>query len=291
MDAPQTRPDKRGPERLQQWQNATEWPLLALAVGFLVAYAWPILDPDLSEQWVEVCAAAAWVVWFAFTADYLVRLYLAPDRWAFVRANLLDLAICLLPMLRPLRLVRLLSVVSILHRKLSVSARGNVVLYTATLTVIILLVASLAVLKAERDAPGANITTIGDASWWTLVTISTVGYGDHYPVTDVGRLIAICLFIVGIALLGVITGVLASWFVKTIEGEQEQERETRERERARDSLSGDEVRELRDLVRELRAELAHSRAERGNGQAAGGGNGQDAEPVAARLTEPADRSD
>ncbi|WP_017600560.1 potassium channel family protein [Nocardiopsis lucentensis] len=179
-------------------------------------------------------------------------------------------------MLRPLRLVRLLSVVSILHRKLSVSARGNVVLYTATLTVIILLVASLAVLKAERDAPGANITTIGDASWWTLVTISTVGYGDHYPVTDTGRLIAICLFIVGIALLGVITGVLASWFVKTIEGEKRD---------AEDALTRVELRELRSLVVDLKAELDRTRA--GNGRVDEGGNGQ----VTGRVTEPADRSD
>ncbi|WP_262391492.1 potassium channel family protein [Nocardiopsis sp. CNR-923] len=270
MDDPRKKTDARDPERLEQWQHATEWPLLALAVGFLAAYAWPILDPDLSERWQNACAAAAWVVWFAFTVDYLVRLYLAPDRWAFVRANLLDLAICLLPMLRPLRLVRLLSVVSILHRKLSVSARGNVLLYTAVLTVIILLVASLAVLRAERDAPGANITTIGDASWWTLVTISTVGYGDHYPVTDMGRLVAICLFLVGIALLGVITGVLASWFVKTIEGEKGD---------AEKALTSAELRELREVVVELRAELERTRAER------------DAERVVDRLSEPADRPD
>ncbi|MFI6575527.1 potassium channel family protein [Nocardiopsis sp. NPDC050513] len=272
VDDPQKQTGARSPERLERWQRATEWPLLALAVGFLVAYAWPILDPDLSARWRELCASAAGIVWFAFTVDYVIRLYLAPDRWAFVRANLLDLAICLLPMLRPLRLVRLLSVVSILHRKLSVSARGNVLLYTATLTVIILFVASLSVLRAERDAPGANITTIGDAMWWTLVTISTVGYGDHYPVTEGGRMIAVGLFLVGIALLGVITGVLASWFVKSIEGEKEEERE-------QDALSGDEVRELRDLVTELRAELDRTRAER------------DAERVVDGLAEPADRSD
>jgi len=98
--------------------------------------------------------------------------------------------------------------------------RGKVGLYASGVTVLVGLSASLAVLDVERDAPGATITTFPDALWWTLTTITTVGYGDRYPVSVEGRMVAAALMIGGIALLGVITGFVASWFVEKIEGEQ-----------------------------------------------------------------------
>jgi voltage-gated potassium channel len=77
-------------------------------------------------------------------------------------------------------------------------------------------VAAVAVYDAERDAPDASITTFGDALWWTITTISTVGYGDRYPVTFEGRLIAASLKVAGIALLGVVTASIAAWFVENL---------------------------------------------------------------------------
>lgn len=69
---------------------------------------------------------------------------------------------------------------------------------------------------------GANITSFGDAVWWTCVTISSVGYGDYYPVTGLGRLTAIGLMVAGIALLGSVTATIASWFVERIVQAQHQ---------------------------------------------------------------------
>ena len=95
-------------------------------------------------------------------------------------------------------------------------------------------VAALAVLDAERDAPNASITTLGDALWWTVTTITTVGYGDRYPATVEGRIVAGALMLGGIALLGVVTASIASWFVETVratgeevarEAEQDTERQ------------------------------------------------------------------
>jgi voltage-gated potassium channel len=83
-------------------------------------------------------------------------------------------------------------------------------------------VASVAVLDAERDAPDASITTFGDAVWWTITTVSTVGYGDRYPVTLEGRLVAGGLMVAGIALLGVVTASLASWFVENLRRHERQ---------------------------------------------------------------------
>ena len=66
----------------------------------------------------------------------------------------------------------------------------------------------------EHDAPGANITTLGTAFWWAIVTTTTVGYGDTYPVTQAGRVIASVIMLVGIGLIGTVSATVASWFVK-----------------------------------------------------------------------------
>jgi voltage-gated potassium channel len=77
-------------------------------------------------------------------------------------------------------------------------------------------VAALTVLDVERTAPGANIATMGDALRWAMAAITTVGYGDFYPATVVGQLIAVALTIGGLAVLGVVTATLASWLVESI---------------------------------------------------------------------------
>ncbi len=113
--------------------------------------------------------------------------------------------------------------------------------------------ASLSVYDAERGAPDASIVTYGDAVWWGFTTITTVGYGDAYPVTGEGRLVAVLLMLGGIALLGVVTAAVASWFVGRVA----------EAAQAEDDAAGaalrDEVRALAAEVRALRAELGAAR--------------------------------
>jgi voltage-gated potassium channel len=76
---------------------------------------------------------------------------------------------------------------------------------------------ALAVLDAERNAPDANITTAGDALWWASTTVTTVGYGDRFPLTTEGRFIAVGLMLVGISLVGSLTAVIAAWMIKNVE--------------------------------------------------------------------------
>jgi len=113
-------------------------------------------------------------------------------------------------------LIRLLALISILHRTGSQGLRGKVVIYTVGATVLLVTVGSLAITEAERGEPGANITTWGDGLWWAMSTMTTVGYGDRYPVSVTGRLVAAALMIGGIALLGVITATIASWLVQRV---------------------------------------------------------------------------
>jgi voltage-gated potassium channel len=191
------------------------------ALAFLVAYAWPILDEDLSRGLVVACASVTWVAWAAFAVDFVVRVHVAGDRRRYVLRHLHDLAVIVLPLLRPLRLLRLVTVIGALNRRAGSSLRGRVVVYVAGSTALLTGVAALAMLDAERDGADANITTIGDALWWAVTTITTVGYGDRYPTTTGGRAIALGLMLAGIALLGVVTATLASWLVERVSNENE----------------------------------------------------------------------
>lgn len=245
----------------ERWQAATDIPLTVAALVFVTAYAYQVLtrpDGDIEALIVLVMQAT----WGIFVVDYLVRLYLAPARWQWFTHHLLDLAMVVLPMFRPLRLLRLVTLLVILHRRSGVTLRGRVVVYAAGATTLLIAVAALAMLDAERDAPGADITDYGKALWWAMVTVTTVGYGDVSPITDTGRIIAAGLMIGGIALLGIVTATLASWLVDRV-AEQDETAQSATRKQVADLA--EEVRALArrtehpDLSRidtdSLRAEL------------------------------------
>jgi voltage-gated potassium channel len=202
--------------RREQWEGSANWPLTITAVVFLIAYAAPILRPDLVSPWPVICQFVTWAAWALFVVDYGARLALSRDRGAFVRGNLLDLVVVIMPLLRPLRLLRLVTLLSVLNRYAGGSVRGRVAVYVAGATSLVLFVASLAVLDAERGTKDATITTFGDAAWWAFTTVTTVGYGDRYPITGTGRFIAGGLMLAGIALLGIVTASLASWLIDKV---------------------------------------------------------------------------
>jgi len=177
--------------RIAAWDRRLDWPLTGLAVVFLASYAWQVLDRGAPE-WLEALLTAIWAI---FGADYLVRLALARRRLRFVATHLVDLAILLLPMFRQLRVLRIVTVVSVLNRQLRDDFRGRIAVYVTGTVGLVAFVAALSVLEAERDVPDATITDFGEALWWTITTISTVGYGDRYPVTLEGRIVAATLMV------------------------------------------------------------------------------------------------
>jgi voltage-gated potassium channel len=128
--------------------------------------------------------------------------------------------VIVLPLLRPLRLLRLIPLLSVLNRRAQTGLRGRVAIYVAGGASLLAFVAALAVLDVERSSPDANISDFGDAIWWAVTTMTTVGYGDRYPVTSVGRVVGFGLMLGGIALLGTVTATLASWLVETVAAER-----------------------------------------------------------------------
>ncbi|MEV5430943.1 potassium channel family protein [Streptomyces sp. NPDC052701] len=229
----------------RRWEQHTQRPLFALALAFAVAYAVPIVRPDAGRDVVAVCAAVEWAVWGAFALDYAVRLALAERRLEFVRTHWLDLAAVLLPLLQPMRLLRLVSTLLLVGQRARMASQIKLTTYVAGSVVGLLMFGSLAVLSVERDAPGGNIRTLDDAVWWSFTTMTTVGYGDHAPTTGLGRMLAVGLMLSGIALLGVVTANIAAWFIARFEKDDVEERRQTEA-----------IRELTQEVRALRDELA-----------------------------------
>lgn len=233
-------------ERVERWEKASEIPLTISTLLFLAAYAWPILDPNLNRALDNACEAIVWTTWVMVFIDLAVRILLAHRRWQFIREHPLDVAVVVLPILRPLRLLRLVTLLSVLNRYAGSSMRGKVGLYLVSSVSLIVFVSAIAILDVERGGEGP-IQSFGDAIWWALTTITTVGYGDMYPVTTAGRFIAAGLMFAGIATLGVVTASFASWLVERVaESDEEAEAATR-----RDIASlNSEIRALRQELRE-----------------------------------------
>jgi voltage-gated potassium channel len=235
--------------RVDAWEERAEGPLTAAALVFLTAYALPVAQPDLDRAVVRICSAVVALTWVAFVVDYVARLVLSEDRPAFVRRHVLDLAVLVLPVLRPLRLLRLVALLSVVNRAGTRGLRGRVALYVSGGAAMLVLCGGLAVTDAERGAPGASIRGLGDGLWWALTTVTTVGYGDRYPVTATGRFVAAALMVGGIALLGAVTATLASWLVERVAEAGETEH----------AATREQVEALTLEVRALRSELAASR--------------------------------
>ncbi|WNG95342.1 potassium channel family protein [Mycobacterium sp. ITM-2016-00318] len=207
----------------EQFEKRAERPLAIVAVIFLVAYSVQVLAQPQGRVAVAIDLVIA-ITYAVFLVDYLARLILAINRPRWFVRHLVDLAIIALPLLRPLRLLRLLVLLAALQKTIGGAIRGRVAIYTASGAVLLIYAASLAVLESERGQPGSMINNFGDAVWWSITTVTTVGYGDILPVTGTGRVVAVLLMMGGISLVGVVTATLASWIVQRVAQEDTKDR-------------------------------------------------------------------
>lgn len=205
------------PRRLA-WERRTSPTLGVLGVLFLAAYSAWVLVTD-RPPWLLIAIALVGVVsWAAFAVDMVARVALSDRgrRLRFLLTHPLDVLALFVPLFRALRVAGLLRHVPFLAGRTGSAVRGSVVAHALVYATVFVYVIALATLSVERDAPGASITTFGDAAWWAIVTLTTVGYGDVYPVTTAGRFLAALLMGGGIVIVGTTSAIVVSYISERV---------------------------------------------------------------------------
>ncbi|MEV6652187.1 potassium channel family protein [Streptomyces sp. NPDC051219] len=196
-------------------------PLLMASLLFLGGYAVLVLAQGLEPFWRDLALAVTLLTWLLFAVDFAVRLWLSGQGLRFLRTHWLDTVVLVLPLLRPLRMVKVYTAVQRRRGEPRLSLHARVITYAGMSAVLLGFAGALAVYQQEHSAPDATIRTFGDSLWWTCSTLTTVGYGDVAPVTAPGRVIAVGLMTSGLALLGAVTGSFSSWLLQVFGQEDE----------------------------------------------------------------------
>jgi voltage-gated potassium channel len=204
---------------------------------------------DLKPEIREILEYADYAVCGLFFVDFLLSLARAPNCWRyFITWGWIDLLSSiptveiarwgrLARVLRILRVIRGLRATKLLTTLVLRRRAENTCLAASLIALLLVVFCSVGVLHFEDD-PKSNIKTAEDAIWWSFATITTVGYGDHYPVTPEGRFIAAILMCAGVGLFGTFSGFLAAWFLTPSESEADSEM----------GLLRKEIAELRALI-------------------------------------------
>jgi voltage-gated potassium channel len=216
-------------------QNARPYELfmLILSLFALAAMATNTFNLINDEGQIILEWADIFVCMLFFT-DFFISLYRAPKRlryfftWGWIDLLSSIPTIDILRWGRVARILRVFRVLRALKAAKIITAfildrRGESAFLAATLLSILLVTfSSIAILQLET-ALDSNIKGPGDAVWWSLVTLTTVGYGDRFPVTDAGRIIGVILMVAGVGLFGTLSGFIASWFLSPTQKKEESE--------------------------------------------------------------------
>lgn len=202
--------------RYERFKEASELPmaLLALALGVLLVV--PVMF-NVSPATESLLDQVGWLIWGIFVFEYLALLWLAPDKWTMVRTHPIELLLVLVPVLRPLRILRLFQGIA----GLGIAAQSMRRMFARTgfhwflaLSTSVIFLCALATFGFEQGHEDAQITTLAEAFWWAIVTCTTVGYGDYAPVSPGGRGVAVVLLLLGVSLISVITANIASYLIE-----------------------------------------------------------------------------
>ena len=220
---------------LDQVVGLLDIPMLILA---LVSLTLIIVEftVSLTPSQSHIVSIVQLIIWGIFVLEYALRVFLAEHRLQYLRKNWFDALIVLLPSLRIIRVgraLRALRLLRVVHpaalaraffttrrtlRKLAATLGRSSFQYVLLTTAIVITLGSTGTLIFERNAPGSNIATYGDALWYVVGVVTTVG-NQLYPVTTEGRIIAVVLMIYGVGIFGYLAGTLASYFVHAGEPE------------------------------------------------------------------------
>ena len=197
--------------------------LVNIAIGVM-----PGVDP-LVKGVVGIMDVFITIIFFT---DFLYRLFTAQSKsdyflrnwgWADLLASMPIQQFKIFRIFRVVKVIRLLRVFGPgrIFRELRENRAGSALFLTVFLVIIVLEFGGALIVAVEGDDPSANIKSAGDGVWWAFVTITTVGYGDRFPVTESGRLVGMLTMMLGVGLFGVLTGFLANAFVPEEDDAQE----------------------------------------------------------------------
>ena len=246
---------------LAQLEKRVEKPIALLGLVWLVLFVIEVtrgLSPLLS-----IFSVAIWAI---FVGDFIVRLLIAPHRWAYLRHNWLAAISLIVPALRAVRLLavfrvirfargaRLLRVVASLNRSmgaLGATLRRRGISYVVLLTIAVVLggAAGMYALEPHDPSGASGFASYGDALWWTSMIVTTLG-SAYWPRTPEGRTLALLLSLFAIGVFGYITATLASFFVDRDAASP-----------STDVASAQDIRTLRNEIRELREAIERTRDE------------------------------
>jgi voltage-gated potassium channel len=236
-------PEESQPEEIGPFQ----FTVLVLSIVVLITL---VIDTTLDLP-VEVSGLLQTIdntVCIVLLIDFLIRFRKAPSKLQFMKWGWIDLVasspnvelLRLGRLVRVFRVLRMLRGIRLIHRLATALFKDKIKggFAAAGLSVFLLLCfSSISILICEQNEPEANIATAGDAMWWSVATITTVGYGDRYPITTEGRCVAVVLMLSGLGLFGTISALTAALFIGLPEDD-------------------DGINQLTDEVRQLRAEIA-----------------------------------
>lgn len=233
-------------DRLNRLERWTEWPLTILALALIPLLLAPYLF-SLSSRTKSILVDIDYLIWGLFAVDLVTKVTIAPRRLSYLRRHWIDVLLVAVPLLRPLRVARSVRAARAIGALRVSSSIGRAVVggrriltrhglqYILAVATGVIVLASALIPLAERDEADATITSFSDGLWWAITTVTTVGYGDTYPKSSLGRGVGVLLMVLGISLFSAVTANVAAFFVEE-----------------REDLVAVELRELRDELRMLR---------------------------------------
>ena len=229
MSASDVKRRERRAQLLQRFEEATEWPLLFLALLMIPLLVVPEVFDIGSDTNLSI-NGVSYIIWAIFAAELSIRTFLSEKRIRYLIRHWYDVLIVVVPFLRPLRIARSARAVRLLKlgRLMPFVAR----IWTSTQSLMrhrglqwivlaggaVVFAGAGGVLAFENGA-GGGLDDYGTALWWAMATVTTVGYGDSVPVTPEGRGVAVLLMLVGIAFFTWVTANIAAFLVEFGGGE------------------------------------------------------------------------
>jgi voltage-gated potassium channel len=197
-------------------EGVMKYPMTLLGIAWLVI-VFVVVTTDVTSSASIPLVGALFALWAILLVEYLVRLVITPDRRGYLRRRWVEPATVVVPPLQGWHLLGIEKMTLLVREaQLRVEAilRHHSLFRVLIAAAATLFVGAWLVLLFEENAKGSNIHSYPDALWWAVVTVTTVGYGDRYPTTEGGRIVAVVLMLLGISLIGVLTATIASVFVK-----------------------------------------------------------------------------